>query len=150
MTKKIRTRTPRREKPATNPAAEAPPTPLELEAVLGRTRFKASEVEYPVDRAKGALDDLSDELRSVSERVAHEIHDLDHHGYEGARLRADALQSFAISLAELSVRLMRQAGRLEAFAECTDAAGRGVAMADRIRDGKLSGWRGLLAAGGGS
>lgn len=127
---------------------EALPTPAEVDAILGRTRFTGGEVDFPIDKAKGALDDIAEEIRSVADRVSHEIHDIDHHGHEGARLRADALGAFARTLSDLSVRMLRHAGQLEGFAECIDSAERGAATVESIREGKLTGWRGLLGAGG--
>jgi hypothetical protein len=110
----------------------APPYEMTVEEeteMLARWRLKPAELDEEHDKCITVLNEIVDEVESLAESVAHSIYD-----DEG---NADALMASARSLADVSARMMRYAGRLEAYREAKNRARKTDEMIDAWKNGGL-------------
>ncbi len=118
-------------------ARKGPPydiTPAEASELLARHRFEGVD-EYDLEKCTGALDEIGYEIESVAEGLTHHLHDRPV-GTDPRKL-ADALAAFSRSLGDISIRMMRYAGRLEAYSDVDAGATKGDDMVEAWRKGSL-------------
>lgn len=90
-------------------------TDAERSELLARHRFQQDDVVTDTEKCGAVLDDIAYEIEGLAEAVTHAINDLDHDEQKSSRQMADTLMAFSRSLADVSSRMMRYAGRLEAY-----------------------------------
>lgn len=138
---------------------EAPPAPTprltppfeitdaERSEILASHRFKPDDVASDTEKCGSALDDIAYEVESLAEAITHTINDLEHDDRQSSRRMADALMAFSRSLGDVSARMMRYAGRLEAYRDAQATAGKAEDMVEAWIAGTLGKPPGPVAVG---
>ena len=112
-------------------------TDAERSELLARHRFRDDDIATETDKCGSVLDDIAYEVEGIAEAITHAINDRDHDGSENSRQMADALMSVARSLGDVSGRMMRYAGRLEAYRDAQSRADRAEDMVKAWAEGGL-------------
>ena len=124
------------------PKTDGPPYTLtehERTDILLRYGFNEGRVDYPFKVLHAGLHDLEYELRALAGQVFNARPESDVWSEDEAREYAVNAAAYARSLCDIANRMMRFAGRAEAYADCLAAAGRAEETVEAFERGELGG-----------
>lgn len=122
------------------PASDGPPyvlTEAERNDILARSRFNTDNIDYEHKVCAAGLYDLEYEVKALAERIFNSRPDSDIWSQDEAREYASDAAAHARSLCDIANRMMRFAGRLEAYADCVQEAERADGAIEAYETGRM-------------